>query len=141
MIPAAPPDDAELRSELRGAGLRATSSRVAVLRALRGAKRPLSHNEMEALVAGSGWNRTTIYRNLLDLSRGGLARRFDAGDHVWRFEAEARDAHPHFVCDSCGDVQCLPGVSVAIQRPPAAPKAVKKSAFAVQLRGTCDRCD
>jgi Fur family ferric uptake transcriptional regulator len=140
-MPAAPHDDAELRAELRAGGLRATSSRVGVLRALRAGRRPLSHNEMEALVAGSGWNRTTVYRNLLDLVRVGLARRFDAGDHVWRFEAQAQPAHPHFVCDSCGDVQCLPGVSVAIQRPPAAPKAVKSRAFAVQLRGTCDRCD
>ncbi len=135
-------DDA-LRAELRAVGLRATASRLGVLRLLRAAGRPVSHADMETLAAGESWNRTTLYRNLLDLVRVGYARRFDLGDHVWRFEAvEAapKEAHPHFVCNSCGTVECLPDVAVAIEPGPA-PRAVREKSVEVQLRGVCDRCD
>lgn len=133
-------DEDRLRDDLRAAGLRVTGSRVAVLAALRRAGQPLSHADAYELVAGRGWNRTTIWRNLLDLSKAGLARRFDLGDHVWRFEAQPEaeaEQHPHFVCTSCGTVECLDGVSVTIQQ---APRSVRSRAVEIQMRGTCDAC-
>jgi Fur family ferric uptake transcriptional regulator len=125
--------------ELRTRGLRATGSRRAVLAALRRSAQPLTHAAACEQVAGRGWNRVTIWRNLLDLVRVGLARRFDLGDHVWRFEAQpaADPAHPHFVCTSCGIVECLDGVSVSIQQ---APKSLRSRAVEIQMRGTCDAC-
>lgn len=133
-------DEELLRQQLRDAGLRVTGSRIAVLGALRRAGQPLSHADAFDLVAGRGWNRTTIWRNLLDLAKAGLARRFDLGDHVWRFEAQPaveQEQHPHFVCTSCGIVECLDGVSVTIQQ---APKALRSRAVEIQMRGTCDAC-
>lgn len=134
------PNDEELRVALRDAGLRATRGRMVVLGMVIGADGPVSHAELaEAL---GGFDRATVYRNLMDLADAGLVRRFDV-DHVWRFEAgslQRGDArHPHFVCTDCGQVECLPvmGFEVSGARVPA---AVAAHQIDVQMRGVCDAC-
>ncbi len=134
----------DLKDARRAAGLRATPGRVAVLGHLRGADTPRSHGDVVEALADLQLDRASVYRNLMDLTRVGLLRRFDAGDHVWRFEssrpAESHD-HAHFVCTDCGTVQCLPGVGVDLSAPRAAPVAVAQNRVEVQLRGVCDDCD
>ena len=138
---------AKVKQRLRAAGLRATSARVAVLRALMTADKPLSHAEASDRVRGQGLDRATVYRNLTDLVEAGLAQRSDLGDHVWRFsnlaDAASRphEAHPHFVCTECGQVQCLPEAAVAIAQASRMPKAVRQRHVAIQVRGRCDDCD
>ena len=137
-------DDLEsLRAALREAGLRATPSRIAVLRLLREAEAPVSHGEVVGKLASQAWDPATIYRNLTDLADVGLARRTDVGDHVWRFEAvtdsHAATAHPHFVCTECGTVECLPDVDYVVPRAKA-PRAIRQKRVEVQMRGLCDAC-
>jgi Fur family transcriptional regulator, ferric uptake regulator len=135
----------DFRERLRALGLRATGARLTVLRVLSGRSAPASHPEVAQALAGDGWDRATLYRNLVDLTRVGLLRRVDHGDHVWRFElAEAgghRDEdHPHFLCTVCGDLACLPGVDLSVPGGADLPEAVRAGHVAIQLRGTCDHC-
>ncbi len=136
----------DLRAQIRESGLRATAPRIAVLRGLLAAKSPLSHAELVEKLAAEGWDRATIYRNLTDLTEVGLARRTDLGDHVWRFEAKTETAehskstHPHFLCDDCGNVMCLPDQSVQIVAARGAPRALRGKGLEIQVRGRCDRC-
>ena len=134
----------ELRRIVRASGLRATPSRLGVLGLLRASGAPVSHGDAADALAAQGWDRATIYRNLIDLSEAGLARRTDVGDHVWRFEAISADhasapPHPHFVCTECGSVECLPEIELAIRRA-RAPRAVRARQVEVQVRGLCDAC-
>ena len=89
-------------------------------------------------------DRTTVYRNLLDLTDAGLVRRSDLGDHVWRFELKRdgaeQKAHPHFTCTDCGTVECLPEVAVRLLPGRHAPRSIVKRKVEVQLRGLCDDC-
>ncbi len=133
-----------LRQAIRDAGLRATPSRIAVLGLLDDAPAPLSHAEVADTLRKKTWDRATLYRNLLDLARVGLARRKDMGDHIWRFE-RARDqahdtSHPHFVCTTCGSVSCMPGLGVAVRQRIGIPKAVQEREVEVEIRGLCDLC-
>src|SRR5271169_654096 len=137
----------ELRSAVRGKGLRATPSRLAVLEMLRASDSPMSHGDVADRLASQAWDRATIYRNLTDLAEAGLVRRTDVGDHVWRFEAVTGEheavAHPHFVCTECGTVECLPEIELAVRRAPHAsrpPRAVKQRQVEVHVRGLCDAC-
>lgn len=136
----------ELRARLRAAGLRATSARVAVLGALAGLERPVSHGEVCDVLAADGFDRATVYRNLADLTEAGLVRRTDHGDHLWRFELvgrdvhEAPDPHPHFVCTECGSVECLPDGVVVVSSGKGAPKAIRTGVYEVQVRGACNAC-
>lgn len=143
-VKSAPAAD-QLRQTLRGAGLRVTAPRIAVLRELVEARAALSHADVAVRLAAE-FDRATVYRNLMDLTHADLVRRTDLGDHVWRFEwigqgRHENAAHPHFICGSCGTVTCLPEDAVSVKTPPGAPRALrKKKGIAVQLRGLCDAC-
>jgi Fur family transcriptional regulator, ferric uptake regulator len=140
------PERETLRARIQGAGLRATMARVAVYERLLRAKRPLSHADLVEDLVPEGFDRATIYRNLMDLTEAGLVSRTDLGDHVWRFERRDgegahRDEHPHFVCVDCGDVSCLPGVELQVTAARGAPRSVRRRRVEVQLKGRCDRCE
>ena len=150
-------DDIEsVQARIRGAGLRCTAARLAVMQYLISATGPLTHAEVsEAVGPVKGFDRATIYRNLTELTEAGLVSRVELGDHVWRFElkragqAHARgEDHPHFLCTSCGEVSCLDDVNVAITpksgRGQAAPGQARQKAVRtvreVLLKGQCGKC-
>ena len=133
----------ELRQAIRARGLRATPSRIAVLELMKASEQPLSHAEVAARLEASGWDPATLYRNLMDFTEVGLARRSDIGDHVWRFElVDGRHdvrAHPHFICTGCGGVQCLPVIELVLPRGKA-PRALRQRHVEIHVRGLCDSC-
>jgi Fur family ferric uptake transcriptional regulator len=137
---------AEIRSEIRAAGIRSTAPRISVLERLRRAAAPLSHAEITEELLPLGFDRATIYRNLVDLAEAGLLSRVELGDHVWRYEVrgpEPRDGaseHPHFVCNDCGTVSCLPTVSVDIRPAPGSRRSVVAEISDVVLKGRCESC-
>jgi Fur family transcriptional regulator, ferric uptake regulator len=135
----------ELRARIRAAGLRSTVARMSVLETVGQAGRPLSHGEVVAALFDEGLDQATIYRNLSDLTEAGLLARVDLGDHIWRFRpgdgGDHRLEHPHFVCNGCGAVVCLPAEAVAIQPLRRTPIALRRQPIAVQVEGLCDECD
>lgn len=136
----------ELKTRIRESGLRSTGARIAVLRAMEEAPRPLTHQEVSDQLQGAGFDHATIYRNLTDLTEVGILSRTDLGDHVWRFELRRGDAdhkglHPHFVCTDCGDVACLPDQSVNVKPAPGSPRALRRRGVVIQLQGRCDNCE
>ena len=138
-----PPLD-ELKSTIRGAGLRSTAPRIAVLKRLLAATTPVSHGELVDALSEEGLDRTTVYRNLVDRTEAGLVQRTDLGDHVWRFELKRGEGesirHPHFTCTDCGAVACLPEVTLSVKAGKGVPKSLSKQKVEIQLRGKCDDC-
>lgn len=136
----------DLRDRIRARGLRATAPRIAVLQALARGGRPVTHADLAADLAPDGWDRATVYRNLIDLTEAGFVRRVDMGDHLWRFElladgaAQEAPPHPHFLCESCGEIACLPRDAVRVTPSARAPRALRKKDVQIQIKGTCDRC-
>ncbi len=136
----------DFKEILRDHGLRATAPRVAVMRELCDAGTPLSHTEVLARMGSVQWDPTTIYRNLVKLTEAGLtqvvsraegmaryALATDHGDHSHDHE------HPHFVCDDCGKVSCLP-ISVTASADVDERWAASVQRAAVQLLGSCPDC-
>ena len=138
-------DLAALAGTLRAAGLRRTGPRVAVLARLSAAESPMTHAALADELAHLGFDRATIYRNLIDLSDAGLVSRTDLGDHVWRFELKGStgkhaNVHPHLVCSECAEVSCLTDVEVKIVPVRGSVTRLRARNCEVQLRGVCDRC-
>ena len=135
----------DLREKIREAGLRVTGPRIAVLQKLTGAKSPASHADLVESLSPQGWDRATIFRVLADLTEAGLAHRVDVGDHIWRFELceegtpHEGTEHPHFVCNDCGEVVCLPDADVQVKAA-GGPRALRGKHLEVQFKGQCDRC-
>jgi Fur family transcriptional regulator, ferric uptake regulator len=106
----------EVRHLIRDRGLRCTPARLAILRHLFGADGPMTHAQVADDLAPQGFDRATIYRNLVELADVGLLHRLELGDHVWRFELRQPEQgeadHTHFLCVDCGDVSCVPDLSL-----------------------------
>jgi Fur family ferric uptake transcriptional regulator len=114
-----------------------------VLQFLATAKFPLSHNDVADHLVPLGFDKSTIYRCLIELADANLVARLDLGDHIWRFEmlGEGDDGgvdHPHFMCLDCGKVSCLPDVKVRIT--PTASGAQGANITEVLLKGHCAEC-
>jgi Fur family transcriptional regulator, ferric uptake regulator len=132
------PDD-ELRRLLVVKGIRVTEQRMAILRELSTLHLPTSHPELTERLA-SALDRATVYRNLVSLTEAGILVRTQLGDNVWRFELPQTPSlehrlHPHFVCNDCGDVACLPESAVTLRG-----EAARNEIVEVQLRGRCSAC-
>lgn len=139
------PQSEPIRGRIRAAGLRFTAARLAVMRELLAAHSPLTHAQVAVRLARRGFDRATIYRNLIELADAGLLLRVELGDHVWRFEARRDEAdgpseHPHFVCVDCGEVSCLSSVNVRITPAPGGADTVIAKVTEVLLKGHCGRC-
>ncbi|MCW5766051.1 MAG: transcriptional repressor [Phycisphaeraceae bacterium] len=146
--------EGSLRRALRGAGLRVTSMRLAVLRALAGAPAALAATEIaDAAAAGAqgSADRVTVYRTLAAFEKAGLVHKIDPGDRTFRYSLTDHSAcrgdhhdheHPHLVCDACGLVRCLRGAQVVVHaRPGGARVPFRVRSEGVTLRGTCERCE
>ena len=105
-----PPTVAE---ELRGAGLRVTAARVALLQTVREG----DHLGVEAIASGvrdriGHISLQAVYEALHALTAAGLVRRIEPAGSPARFEGRVADNHHHVVCRSCGavaDVDCAVG--------------------------------
>ena len=132
--------DDRLRQLLVDRKIRITEQRMVILRELAKLRIPTSHPELTERISGPGLDRATIYRNLLSLTGAGILVKTQLGDNVWRFElpqsgSTEHGMHPHFVCNDCGDVSCLPADSVALRG-----HAKRNQVAEVQLRGRCTGC-
>jgi len=99
--------------ELRGAGLRVTAARVALLDTVRDG----DHLGIEAIASGvrdrvGHISLQAVYEALHALTAAGLLRRIQPAGGQPRFERRVGDNHHHLVCRSCGvvaDVDCAVG--------------------------------
>jgi Fur family ferric uptake transcriptional regulator len=135
----------DVRARIGQAGLRRTAARIAVLRQLREARVPLSHADVSQRLSEQGFDKATVYRNLVELAEAGIVSRFELGDHVWRFEwrdqsSDRYTEHPHFLCLDCGEISCLTDVTVSISPSPGSKRSRVADVSEVLLKGRCDRC-
>jgi len=99
--------------ELRGAGLRVTAARVALLETVRDG----DHLGVEAIASGvrdriGHISLQAVYDALYALTEAGLIRRLEPEGSPARFEGRVGDNHHHLVCRSCSvvaDVDCAVG--------------------------------
>lgn len=95
------------------------------------------------MLGDTDWDPATVYRNLVKLRDVGIAAVVSRAEGIDRYAlASPNDdghRHPHFVCEDCGQVACLPAdltASMAID----GPWAQSVRAATVQLRGECPDC-
>jgi Fur family ferric uptake transcriptional regulator len=106
----------DLENRLRGAGLRVTASRVAVLRVLAESSDHPAVDQVIKRVRAQGVSISTQagYDVCEALHRAALARRIEPAGSPARYEARVGDNHHHLVCRVCGltvDVDCTVGAA------------------------------
>jgi Fur family transcriptional regulator, peroxide stress response regulator len=125
----------------RGAGLRPTSQRYAVLAFL--ARRPV-HAPAEGIFQAVNRkdprvSRATVYNCLRSLGLAGLVREVISEGKAARYDANFH-RHHHFVCDRCGDAEDVAWFDL----PAAATGAVRGGRrvrhYDIVFHGICEKC-
>ncbi|MEV6105669.1 Fur family transcriptional regulator [Streptomyces sp. NPDC051940] len=127
---------------LRGAGLRVTSARVAIIDALRAGQ----HQPAEAVAAlvrerVGAVSSQAVYEALNALTDAGILRRIEPMGSAARYETRVGDNHHHLVCRNCGavaDVDCAVGHAPCLEPANAAGYQVDEAD--VIYWGLCPRC-
>jgi Fur family transcriptional regulator, stress-responsive regulator len=103
----------EVEELLRGADLRVTQPRLAVLTAVREHPHADTYSIIDAVRAEHGdVSKQAVYDVLNALTNARLLRRIEPAGSVARYESRVGDNHHHVVCRSCGaiaDVDCALG--------------------------------
>jgi Fur family ferric uptake transcriptional regulator len=128
---------------LRGASLRVTGARVAVLRAVH----DHPHAGADSICGvvredfGVAVSLQAVYDVLRALSDAGLVRRIQPTGSAARYEARVGDNHHHAVCRSCGavsDVDCAVGYTPCLT--PANDSGYEIDEAEVIYWGQCPQC-
>ena len=138
---------AEFETMLRGAGLRVTRPRMAVLAAVDGSPHADTDSLIDSVRRHSGpVSHQAVYDVLRVLTDSGLVRRIQPQGSVGRYEARVGDNHHHLVCRTCGrisDVDCATGEAPCLT-PSAATSSVDEGFLVDESEviywGTCRAC-
>ena len=127
---------------LRKAGLKATGVRIAILEILLEAPEPLAHRDVLKRAGRQGLDRVSAYRSLQAFVEKGIAHRLVTEDRVGRFALSggnrSHPLHPHFLCRSCGKVECLTRIRMpAVTRGKLGHRIEEQFWY---LRGVCSQC-
>jgi Fe2+ or Zn2+ uptake regulation protein len=132
----------ETERMLRGAGLRVTRPRLAVLTAVH--DHPHADTEQILTVTRTDHvdvSHQAVYDVLRVLTAAGLIRRIDPPGSTARYESRVGDNHHHAVCRSCGaivDVDCAVGVTPCLT--PSDDNGFEIDEAEVVYRGLCPGC-
>ena len=134
-----PADDVAL---LRGAGLRVTAPRLAVLSSVR----ELDHPDVDDVVRAArlrlgAVSTQAVYDVLRVFEDAGLVRRIEPAGSPVRYETRVGDNHHHLVCRRCGvvaDVDCVVGHAPCLE--PASHAGFVIDEADVTFWGICPRC-
>ncbi|MCP2637494.1 transcriptional repressor [Microbacterium sp. HD4P20] len=140
--PAIDAHSADAVERLRGAGLRVTEPRRAVVDAL-GSRPHASADELYEVVARTvpGTSLQSVYNALGDFVDAGLVRRIEPAGRPGLFELRVDDNHHHLVCSECGaveDVDCVTGDAPCLT--PSDARGFVVHSAEVTFWGVCPSC-
>jgi Fe2+ or Zn2+ uptake regulation protein len=136
------PTTSDFERMLRGAALRVTGPRVAVLRALHDHPHADTDSVISVVREDLGvLSNQPVYDVLRALRAAGLVRRIQPAGSVARYEVRVGDNHHHVVCRSCGaisDVDCAVGYTPCLTA--AADAGYEIGEAEVIYWGRCPEC-
>ena len=136
------PPNGRAAEAIRGAGLRVTESRAAVLDALREhphASAEVIHSHVLSRMPRASLQ--SVYNALDDFVAADLARRIEPAGRPMLFELRVNDNHHHVVCTSCGaiaDVDCSLAEAPCLH--PADAKGFTIAEAEITFWGVCADC-
>lgn len=134
--------DKQAREMLKAAKLYSTRGRVAILKVLMKADKPLSQDQIAQRSGKKRFDKVTIYRTLESLLNVGLVHKAFVDKRASHFElahnCTEHQCHPHFTCTNCGETHCLTGISVPMAKSPHRGFIIHRQQ--VRLEGLCPEC-
>ena len=130
------------REILKAAKLYCTAGRVAILKVLMKAGKPLSQDQIARRLGKNHFDKVTVYRTLESLLGVGLVHKVFVDKRARHFELSHNctesQCHPHFTCTSCGETTCLTEISPPMAKSPHKGFIIRRQQ--VRLEGLCPAC-
>lgn len=134
--------DVKAQQMLRAAGLYCTEARVAIVKVLMRADKPLRQDQVACRLGKRRFDKVTIYRTLESLLKVGLVHRAFMQKRAWHFElahnCTESQCHPHFTCTGCGQTLCLTEMSLPMAKSPYKGFIIRRQR--IHLEGLCPAC-
>jgi len=131
----------EIWAVLKGAGLRRTEPREAILLILSTEHGPFSVEELHAKVARKKIDLVTVYRCVAAFEEAGVLRRCDFGDQIARYElAAGHHHHHHVVCRSCQKAESLDDCVLEQLDRTIEKMGYAKVGHRLEFFGVCSKC-
>jgi Fur family ferric uptake transcriptional regulator len=134
--------DKQAREMLKTVKLYSTQGRVAILKVLMKAGKPLSQDQIARRSGKRHFDKVTIYRTLESLLRVGLVHSAFVEKRARHFElahnCTEHQCHPHLMCSSCGETHCLTEISLPMVKSPHQGFVIHRQQ--VRLEGLCPNC-
>ncbi len=134
----------QLAERLHRLSRKLTPARQRLMEVLRHQRHPVSIKELFALLPKGDCDLATVYRSMHLLEGLGMAKRFDFGDGVARFELlrEGDDGHHHhLVCTRCAGVVEIEDCAIAeLDRQVAARNGFASVTHKLEFFGVCPAC-
>ena len=124
--------------------IKKTPGRLAIISAIQESKRPLSENEIKAMMK-ENYDRITFYRNIQILTAAGIIHKIVVDSTLVRYGLNCcelnhrhQNEHAHFYCEECQSVVCLQEVRIPDFNLPQGFKSVDSD---IIIRGRCEKCN
>jgi Fur family ferric uptake transcriptional regulator len=134
--------DIQARKMLKAAKLYCTEVRIAVLKLLTIADKPLSQKQITRQLGKKCFDKVTIYRTLESLLKVGLVHKAFIEKRACHYElannCTESQCHPHFTCTRCGSTHCLMEMSLPMAESPHKGFIIHHQQ--VRLEGLCPDC-
>ncbi len=129
---------------LNSVGLKVTPVRVALMEVLIRSEIPLQQKDIEVSML-EPIDRVTLYRNLKLLTKKNIIHKIEVNDSITTYnivkangESIEDEEHPHFHCDTCNKVFCLPGVTINNL---TLPSGFEQTSQKLIIDGICKSCN
>jgi Fur family transcriptional regulator, ferric uptake regulator len=126
---------------LRSSGLKATPARVAVLKVLTKAKKPLSIQNIGKLLKDTP-DQATLYRMVEQLKKAGIIHQINLEHGHAHYEIDSPTHHHHIICENCGKIVDISSCDIeSLEK-----EVLKKSGFkkinrhSLEFFGLCKNC-
>ena len=131
----------EITEQMKAKGLRITPQRFAVYANLLSRR---DHPTVDDILTEINSDlpiasKASVYSALTVLREVGLVREVLLDEGVTRYDAKV-EAHHHFVCDGCGQIEDVDWQVFGDLQVTQLPAGYQVNAYEITIRGCCDRC-
>lgn len=135
-------DNRKIIEILERKGVRVTSIRILVMKALTAASRPMSLSDLETVL--DTVDKSSIFRSLEAFEKHHAVHSIDDGTGSVKYEVcegedecTVSDMHAHFYCEKCHKTYCLKEISAPVVD---LPEGFEMNSVNYIVKGTCREC-
>ena len=135
-------DNRKIIEILERKGVRVTSIRILVMKALTAASRPMSLSDLEMVL--DTVDKSSIFRSLEAFEKHHAVHSIDDGTGSVKYEVcegedecTVSDMHAHFYCEKCHKTYCLKEISAPVVD---LPEGFEMNSVNYIVKGTCREC-